>query len=207
MKGLLLKDFYMMLKYCRSHIIITVAFILASLLEYNLFFIFYPCIMIGMIPVTLLAYDEQSKWNEYLGTLPYTKLQIVSEKYFIGIGSQLIAVILVTAAQAAMMLCKGTFDLSGLFALIAHLLLVSCVTSSVNLPFIFKFGVEKGRIACYIIIGVVCAGSLIFMNVVDDINAISLPFDITLPIALLAAAFVYTLSWCVSTAVYEKREI
>ena len=61
MKGLLLKDFYMAAKYCRA------------------------CLLCGMIPVNLLAYDERSRWLEYSGTLPYTKAQIVSGKYLVGI--------------------------------------------------------------------------------------------------------------------------
>ena len=56
MKGLLLKDWYMIQKYCRSYILITAVFIGISLENgENLFFTFYPCMLCGMIPVTLLG--------------------------------------------------------------------------------------------------------------------------------------------------------
>ena len=51
----------------------------------NMFFVFYPCLFCGMVPVNLLAYDERSRWLQYSGTLPYTRAQIVSGKYLIGL--------------------------------------------------------------------------------------------------------------------------
>lgn len=63
MKGLLLKDWYMMKKYCRAYLLIAVVFIAVSLFSNdNMFFVFYPCLLCGMIPVNLLAYDERSRW-------------------------------------------------------------------------------------------------------------------------------------------------
>ena len=84
MKGLLLKDWYMMKKYCRYYLFVSIGFIILSMMSSgNMFFIFYPCLLAGMIPVNLLGYDERSRWTEYVGTLPYTKTQIVSAKYLI----------------------------------------------------------------------------------------------------------------------------
>ena len=61
MKGLLLKDWYMMKKYCRAYLLIAVVFIAVSLgNEDNMFFVFYPCLLCGMIPVNLLGYDERN---------------------------------------------------------------------------------------------------------------------------------------------------
>ena len=66
MKGLLLKDWYMMKQYCRTYPVIAVAFMALSLVDSdNLFFVFYPCLLCGMIPVTLLGYDERSGWVQY----------------------------------------------------------------------------------------------------------------------------------------------
>ena len=90
MKGLLLKDWYMVKTYCRAYLLIAVVFIALSFFsDNNMFFVFYPCLLCGMIPVNLLAYDERSRWTQYSGTLPYTKTQIVSGKYLIGLFAQL----------------------------------------------------------------------------------------------------------------------
>ena len=86
MKGLLLKDLYMAAKYCRSILLVIVVFLSISFLgEDNLIFGFYPCLFCGMIPASLLSYDERSKWNVYCGTLPYTRAQFVSVKYLFGL--------------------------------------------------------------------------------------------------------------------------
>ena len=101
MKGLLLKDWYMMKQYCRTYPVIAVAFMALSLVDSdNLFFVFYPCLLCGMIPVILLGYDERSGWVQYSGTMPYTKIQIVSEKYLISLFAQLTMLVATGIAQA-----------------------------------------------------------------------------------------------------------
>ena len=45
MKGLLLKDLYMVKKYCRSYLLIAILFLALSLMsDENMFFVFYPFI-------------------------------------------------------------------------------------------------------------------------------------------------------------------
>lgn len=162
MKGLLLKDFYMMTKYYKSILLIMVIFIAVSLSgSNNLFFIFYPCLLSGVIPITLLSYDERSKWNEYCGTLPYKKSQLVSAKYLIGLFVQISVLILSGIVQAIRMNIDGVFILNNYLVLMAMLLIVSCVSASVFLPFMFKLGVEKGRIVYYVMIILVSATSII----------------------------------------------
>ena len=80
MKGLLLKDFYVARKHCKVFVIIMAVFMAISFAgDGDLFFLIYPCFLTGMIPVTLLSYDEHSRWSEYSGTLPCSREQIVSE--------------------------------------------------------------------------------------------------------------------------------
>jgi len=53
MKGLLLKDWYLMIKYCKSFLLIIILFTIFSFQgDENAFFIMYPCIMASMIPLT-----------------------------------------------------------------------------------------------------------------------------------------------------------
>ena len=75
-----------------------------------MFFVFYPCMLCGMIPVNLLGYDERSRWMQYSGTMPYTKTQIVSGKYLIGLLAQLAMLIATGAAQAAKMMTVGIME-------------------------------------------------------------------------------------------------
>lgn len=208
MKGLLLKDFYLALKYCKAYLLIFAVFIVVSVFgDDNFFFAFYPCLLSGMIPVTLIGYDERSKWSNYCGTLPYTKTQIVSGKYLIGLFAQIAVIVLSAFAQAVRMKINGSFDSQSYLTLMEYLFILSCFSSSVSLPYIFKFGVEKGRIAYYIMIGVVCGGSVAAMSLFEKTEAIEFPIGALLPILCIAAAAVYALSWYLSIVFYKKREI
>ena len=208
MKGLLLKDLYMMKKYCKSYLLITVVFIAVSFASSeNLFFTFYPCLLCGMIPVNLLGYDERSRWLQYSETMPYTKGQIVSGKYLIGLGTQ-IAVLLITGiAQAIRMSVSGTFVLLEYLVLMILLLIMSLLASSITLPFMFKLGVEKGRMAYYIMIGIVCAGSIIATTIFKEGLQNKIQLNAFLPVFCLIGVGIYALSWYLSIVFYKTREI
>ncbi len=208
MKGLLLKDLYMTKKYCKAYLLITVVFIAVSFASSeNLFFVFYPCLLCGMIPVNLLGYDERSRWLQYSETMPYTKGQIVSGKYLIGLGTQ-VAVLLITGiSQAIRMSVSGTFVLGEYLVLMMLLLIMSLLASSITLPFIFKLGVEKGRMAYYIMIGIVCAGSIISSNLLSNGLQSEIKLNGILPIICLVGIGIYALSWYLSIVFYKKREI
>lgn len=208
MKALLLKDYYMAMKYCKSHLLILLGFIALSFLsEDNLFFVFYPCILGGIIPVNLLSYDEKSKWLQYSGTMPYTKGQIVSSKYLVGLISQALILVLTGTAHAVRMSMNGTFKLADFGILVLMLFILATVTSSISLPFMFKWGVEKGRAAYYAMIILVCAfsgGATVLLE--EDLIANIQLHHILLIISVVGLAL-YILSWYLSIVFYKKREI
>lgn len=83
MKGLIIKDLYMLVKYFKLYFLLDVIFIAAALISPdNVSFLAIPVLVSGIVPLTLLAYDERSKWLGYSGTLPYSRSQIVSENTF-----------------------------------------------------------------------------------------------------------------------------
>ncbi len=207
MKGLLLKDLYMMRKYCRAYLIITAVFVALSLAnDESLFLTFYPCMVCSMIPVNLLGYDEQSHWLQYSGTLPYTKGQIVSCKYLIGLMVQIAILIVIGVSQAVRMNISGTFNLNDYIVLLLMMLIVSTVISSIGLPFMFKLGVEKGRIA-YIIVGSLFAvGSIAVIALGADLNE-NIDLSRIIPFISLGAIAIYALSWYLSVVFYKKREL
>ena len=208
MKGLLLKDWYMVRKYCKVYLVIAAFFIAASFgSDDNLFFVFYPCLLCGMIPVNLLGYDERSRWTSYSGTLPCTKVQLVSVKYLIGLFAQTAMLAVTGVAQGIKMSLNGNFVLHNFLMLMLLLLTVATVTSSISLPLIFKLGVEKGRIAYYAMVGFICAASATSALVLKEHQPAVLQQNVLLSISALAAIGVYLLSWYLSIVFYKKREI
>lgn len=208
MKGLLLKDWYMMKKYCRAYLLIAVVFIAVSLFSNdNMFFVFYPCLLCGMIPVNLLGYDERSRWMQYSGTLPYTKTQIVSGKYLIGLLSQITILVATGVAQAAKMLIAHNFELGDFAVLMLLMLIVSTLTSSICLPFVFKLGVEKGRTAYYVMIGFVCGASVLASSILRGQLVSKIQPNLILALVAVAGIGIYILSWYLSIVFFKKREI
>jgi len=208
MKGLLLKDWYMAKKHCRMYLVLAAGFlVLSGAYRENFFFIFYPCILCGMLPVNLLAYDEQGKWEVYSGTLPYTKAQLVSVKYLMGLLTQLAVVAATAVVQLISMHRSGTFSLEEYLALLFTLVMLSCLSNAISLPFMFRLGVEKGRLAYLVMIGVVCAGGMLS----GDVMTTALEKNLS-PLTVMGAAagvsvLLFALSWVVSIKLYQKREI
>ena len=208
MKGLLLKDVYMTAKYCRSYLLIAAVFIAVSFFgNENMFLIFYPCLLCGMIPVNLLGYDERSRWLQYSETMPYSRAQIVSAKYLIGLLAQS-AMLLVTAiAQAIRMNMNNSFSANDYLVMIMLLLIMSMLSSSICLPFIFKLGVEKGRMAYYVMIGIICGGSVVASTVLRDAMQSNIKLNGVLAFVCLLGIGIYALSWYLSIVFYKKREL
>lgn len=208
MKGLLLKDFYMMLKYCRIYLLMVVGFIAVSFVNSDtLLFAFYPCMFCGAVPVTLLSYDERSKWLQYSATMPYTKAQVVSGKYLIGLCIQATMLFITGIVQALRMNLNGVFSLDGYLVLMMLLGAMSLLTSSITLPFMFKLGVEKGFMAYYLMVGVVCGGGVVASRVFEKSMAREITLNGILPVLCLAGVGVYALSWYLSIVFFRKKEL
>ena len=210
MKGLLLKDFYMACKYCRAYLLIVLVFALASPFTggNNLFMLFYPCILASMVPVNLLAYEAQCKWELFAGTLPYSRCQLVSAKYLTGLISAGLVLVLSGIAQIIGMLSGGGFRAEEFLSLMAALVLTGCVVPAITLPLIFRFGVEKGRIVYLVMVGLFCGLSAVASIVLpDNIFAQAASFAPALSLAFLAAVGLYALSWFLSARFYGKREL
>lgn len=210
MKGLLLKDFYMTVKYCRTYLLIGIVFIAVSFAgaeSQNMFFVFYPCLLCGMIPVNLLAYDERSRWLEYSGTLPYTKAQLVSAKYLVGVIVQGIMLIAVGIAQAVRMNLAGSFRLGEYGMIMAMIFAMATITSSISLPFMFRWGVEKGRIAYYCMIGFVCAAGYLGSVFFTESRKVTAAGSLVPWAMILLGTAIYAASWLASIALYQKREV
>lgn len=207
MKGLLWKDFYVFIKNCRLFLLVVIGFIFISAFNDETFYILYPCLFAGMIPVTLMAYDEQSKWNQYCSTLPCSKTQMVSEKYLVVLLSQAATLLLSCIVQTAKII-GGSGQMDLYLSQMATGLLASFVLPSFVLPFMFKMGVEKGRIVYIFLLAAVGALSygVIELIKIPAAGPGLLSSSFPLPLLCLAAIAIYALSWLLSVSIYKKKE-
>lgn len=208
MSGLLLKELYMARKYCRLHLVITVLFLGMAMLPSaeNLFLLFYPSAMASFIPVTLLSYDTQSKWDVYFDTLPTSRAQYVSAKYLIGLILGELVLALTAVTQLLAIRLNGEIGLNQLLPLLWGLQAITLVLPTLCLPPIFKLGVEKGRILFLVMIGIVFGGSAALALGVEDGGSFSLPGNLSVWL-LLGVIVLYALSWVLSIRLYRTREL
>ena len=207
MKGLILKDLYMIKSYCRVFMLSVLIFLAVSLLnEESFVFFVYPCMLCGMIPVTLISYDERFRWQQYSAALPCTRRQLVVSKYLIGLISELAAIVLTGAAHAVKAIAVGSFVPRSLLSLLAVAFFAALTIPSITLPFIFKFGAEKGRVAFYGAIGVMCALFVVVSRFEQPLFDLQKGFGAAPPVLVLAGLAVYALSCCLSIALYGRRE-
>ncbi len=203
MKGLLRKDFYMTIRYCRSMLFILVVFLGVSFVNKDsLFFNVYPCLLCSMIPITLLSYDERSHWDQYSLTMPYTRAQLVGGKYLIGLIISGIAVLVSLAVVALRSVVAGeALTAGGLLSLTAAMLAVSLAAPSLCLPWFFKLGVEKGRIVYYGVIVVLFGGAAALTA-----SGVNVPVNASGYWLLPAMAALFAASWALSTAFVKNKE-
>ena len=201
MGGLLLKDIYQMIRYCKIFLVIAALFtVLAFSGNGNLFFLLFLGIIGGMLPMNLLAYDERDNWDIYANTLPYSRAQIVSVKYLIGliIGAGLI----ILAAVLSVIMS----DFRGLiWDLLLLLLTLNLLVTALVLPLTFKFGVAKGRIFYYVLLGICFAVSFALAELKKSMY-IAFSVDFTMSNMVIVVIAIYLLSWLLSVQFYKKRQ-
>lgn len=208
MKGLLLKDCYVSLKYYKPYFLILIGFAVMSIWAgYSPFLISYPFMLISMMTSGLHSMDEGCKWDVYCGTMPLTKAQMVTEKYLFGLIWAVLGILIVIASQIIRMVMAGGMAWKELWDVLTVCLTLVFLLPSISLPFVFKFGAEKGRISQYIIIGCVCAGAtLLSLQESGTVPQVVTTAGIN-GIVVLAALALYIGSWFLSVRFYEKREI
>ncbi len=142
MKALLLKDLYVLYKQMRYLLLVLILFCILPTFSATAFSLLFMI----MLPVTTISYDEHSKWNQLAKMMPYTTRQLVFSKYLLGyLGAGIIFLISLISQLVIHFSDPTAIFADYLFTLIL-LLCVGLILLSVNLPLIFRFGPEKGRI-------------------------------------------------------------
>lgn len=210
MKGLILKDAILIKKYCIFHFLISLIFFIISVIgssieKSNLNFTYYAVAMISIIPITISAYDEQSKWNVYEASLPLSRKQIVFEKYIL----TALIVVPVSFIYTIILFTLKSGDLSKAIINFTVMLLFGLISPCVVLPIIYKFGYLKGRIINLIIIALIMA--IASVSAVTSISENQPDFSVLLggftePLLLATAVIIFVLSAAISVSIYNKKE-
>ena len=153
MKALLQKDLYALWRHMKLLVLIVVVLSLNP----NNFSATFAVIYAAMIPYTAMALDAQSKWTQLAAMLPYSDRDIVLSKYVLG------WLCCGAAAAGSLVIQAALGQFSDNAAVVPGRALAAFCTAAcilaVNLPIVFRYGVEKGRMISFLFIFLVCGGA------------------------------------------------
>ena len=221
-KGLLKKDLYNLASY-KTTLIIVVLFCGIAIIGTDA--IYWGSVVIGiivgMISLSTFSYDEMSKSNKYILTLPVTRKEIVLEKYVLAIGATILGGILGFIVTLLVGNVMNYLRPDNLIDINIETLLATSVggmfgislIQSIQIPSIFKWGAEKGRIQMFIVLFVLVitgaiAGFLLKQAGLSvDIEKLeSILNNFGLVALILLSCLMYFISYKISYKIYKNKE-
>lgn len=199
MKSLLIKDFYVITKQLRLYLLIIPVMALIAGGTMNVFGI----LLGAVLPMTAIAYDERSKWNELAAMMPYTSLDLILSKYVLGYLCMLGAAILVVIGQFIGKF-TGAVTLEDSQNLLLFAIVFGLVFIAINTPILFKFGSEKGRFVFIITMALIGASGPL-LEKIDDKLLVDL-LNVSPFILLLGAVSLNVISVMLSLRIRNNRE-
>lgn len=210
MKGLLLKEWFVIWKQGKFMILLALIYGVMAVMGSGYFFAGFSVVFLSMLPITVMGLDERSKWDYYAITMPYSRKDIVLSKYIFSIICSFTAMIIyIIATIIKWIIGKEPADFGSLITQTISMLSLGLFFSTVNLPIIFKFGVDKGRmwfiLITVLLIGGISALSKFFEDYTVQIgNLIQRLSPFVLPVI---SAGLLAISAYLSLKIYEKREL
>lgn len=218
MRGLLYKDFTIVVQAYKKNAILTLAlyFALAALLDMP--FMMYALVFLcGMYVLSILSFDESSHWDVFARTLPVSPGQIVASKYLLGggfmLGSFLVSFLLLALVQLA----RGHSAAAAMESLVGCIaaLCVSLIYHAVSFPLSYMVGANKARssvmmvMALFFLLGFLLfylnpEGLHDFEAWLQGVNDRSVFLFFALMLA--ASVAVFAASGVVSAAIYKRKQ-
>lgn len=209
MKGLLQKDLYQIWYYARTILLASAIIMVVSVAmsgENRSFFMVYASFLISMLPMTLLAYDQNSRFADYSVALPVTKGQLVGCKYLIGLFTMVLADLLAGLALAVVWLRGGGVSSEMVFGTLMQVSVMPLLGSAVLLPLTYRFGYEKAKYIYYLFVGLSAALMGFGVATDSDLPGLALPAGWAQLGFWLVCLVLYAVSWRLSIAWYGKAE-
>ena len=218
-KGLITKDILQLKSYKKTLIIFIMVFALTSISAQdgveNMLVIMLT-LGLGMFSMASFNYDEFNKADRYILTLPLTKKEVVLSKYILVIGSTVMGSII-----GIMLSYIVTFAMNKQVPNIEEIISVGLgsvlgigLIEAIQIPCVYKWGAEKGRIQMVIVTALVAllAGGIIFIgekaNIQLPANNILNILNTFLPLIFIGLTIIiYYISYKVAYKIYNRKEI
>lgn len=174
MKGLLLKDFYII----REGLLMLILTFIA--VGAGLAILISPWVLIIIAATTLslqaattIQNDKSTQWNKFSATLPISRTQIVKSKYLLYMILCITGIVLGIVVSLVASVFKHEFDVYNMFSYSCLAIIVSLLPGSVSIPCAFFFDEEKsilGLILSYIVTSGMLVGLLMLLKQVINIR-------------------------------------
>ena len=179
------------------------------------------CAITGMIALSTFNYDETSQADKYILSLPVTRQDIVLSKFILAISSTIIGallgflftIFLVNILNIIRPDSLITLDYNNLLTTTIGAMFGISLIQSIQIPSIYKWGAEKGRIQMFVLIFVlvvlILGISYLVMNSnfninLGDIENFMNKFGIIT--LILAMIIMYYISFKLSLKIFKHKD-
>lgn len=201
MKGLLVKDFLLMIKSKKVILFMLFIGIIGGINDIS-FATGYILMVLAILSLSTISYDEANHGLNTLFTLPISKSDYVKEKYLFSL--------IITGIGFALVAILNCFSKSGFMETLI-ILSTALLLLALSLPFQLKEGNEKGRIVLFVVV-FGCTFLFAFLNqfipkFFESIESLLNTLDPTMfSVGLLITSFIlYFISMRISIRVYKNR--
>ncbi|RGW72315.1 ABC-2 transporter permease [Holdemanella biformis] len=201
MKGLLVKDFLLMIKSKKVILFMLFIGIIGGINDIS-FATGYILMVLAILSLSTISYDEANHGLKTLFTLPISKSDYVKEKYLFSL--------IITGIGFVFVTILGYFSKSDFMETLA-ILSTALFLLAISLPFQLKEGNEKGRIVLFVVV-FGCTFLFAFLNqffseffesMEETLNALDpTMFSVGL---LITSIILYIISMMISIRIYNKK--
>ena len=207
LKGLILKDLYLVRIQILIVAIVLAVYIVMALISsgggsIGTFTGTYSVVVMSLLPITILNFDEKSKWGRYSAAMPVSRRANVLSKY-------IIMVVLSVINAAVIGLVYTLSKESARMIFIVFILAASLTTGSVVTALGYKFGSTNARFifTAVIFVAVISAVAVAGGISISFGNELGSGLTIAALIFLAASALVCLASYMISVHIYENKDL
>ena len=212
MKGLILKELYLIKSFSKQYVLLMVLMGAWSVFVHNISFVaIYVMVLGSSMVLSTTSMDEAVSFHKFAVTMHVNARTLVKSKYVIlfltvGVGELLVWLF----SAAVNLLPTGSMEIVGMEGMIV----TGCLFLSANaasIPVMFKVGVTKSRytylIVMVVIGGVILGGykasKLAGLSLDDMLTEMEWALNLT---AVILAAVIVAVSYFISVKIVQKKE-
>lgn len=210
MKGLLTKDFALLMQRKRAFIFLAIWAIVMGFTTDASFVIGWLTIVAAIFSISSLAYDEYDNSIPFLMSLPVDGKTYAKEKYVFGFLCGIIAWVFGLVVMLAIsFIRKETSGIASSILDFAVFIPIFMLMIDFSLPINLKFGSERGRMISIIIGGVLCGIIALCGNFISgslDLEIIETTNALIVLVAFILGAIATLVSMKISMDIMERKE-